>query len=251
MPKSKLLCAAALLSSMLGLPMAANAADLGVRPPPPAPVYAPPPPFSWTGFYIGGNLGAGWNHGNVSDSNNFFNLGVDNSTTFVGGGQVGGNYQFNNLVVGVEADFDWFANNNNSGGGTPFSSTVIQGSNNGRWLTTLAGRFGFAADHYLFYGKGGAAWVGSNNLTLLNVPTGATVSFSNGNTNTGWLAGAGVEWAFANNWTGKLEYDYVGLSGSSFTVPGNFVVPALQNDVFSTSNRNVQTVTVGINYLFH
>ena len=72
--------------------------DLPVRPPAPAPMYAPPPPFSWTGFYIGGNLGAGWNHGNVSDSNNFFNLGVDNSTTFVGGGQVGGNYhQFNNL----------------------------------------------------------------------------------------------------------------------------------------------------------
>ena len=121
MPKSKLLCTAALLSSMLGLPMAANAADLPVRPPAPAPMYAPPPPFSWTGFYIGGNLGAGWNHGNVSDSNNFFNLGVDNSTTFVGGGLVGGNYQFINLVVGVEADFDWFANNNNnSGGGTPF-----------------------------------------------------------------------------------------------------------------------------------
>jgi outer membrane immunogenic protein len=116
MPKSKLLCTVALLSSMLGLPMAANAADLGVRPPPPAPAYAPPPPpFSWTGFYIGGNLGAGWNHGNVSDSYNFFNWGVDNSATFVGGGQVGGNYQFSNLVVGVEADFDWFANNNNSG----------------------------------------------------------------------------------------------------------------------------------------
>jgi opacity protein-like surface antigen len=65
------------------------------------------------------------------------------------------------------------------------------------------------------------------------------------------VAGAGVEYAFANNWTAKLEYDYVGLSGSSFTVPGNFVVPALRNDVFSTSNRNVQTVTVGINYLFH
>jgi outer membrane immunogenic protein len=235
----------------------AFAADLPPAPPvykAPA-VYAPPPQFSWTGFYIGGNLGGGRNHGSVADSFGLFNWGVNNQTTFVGGGQVGANYQFNSFVVGVEGDFDWFANNNNSGGGTAIpglagATTTISGSNNGRWLTTVTGRLGYAFDRVLVYAKGGGAWVGSNNLTLLNVPTGATVSFGNSNTNTGWVVGGGVEYAFFNNWTAKVEYDYVGLSNNTFTVPGTFPV-GVAGDVLSTSSRNIQMVTVGVNYLFN
>jgi outer membrane immunogenic protein len=70
--------------------------------------------------------------------------------------------------------------------------------------------------------------VGSNNLTLLDVPTGNTVSFSNNNTNSGWTAGAGVEWAFADNWSVRAEYDYVGLSNYTYTVPATGF--ALAND---------------------
>jgi len=228
------------------------AADL---PPAPAPAprapaaYIPaPPPFSWTGFYIGGNIGAGFNHGNITDSINGASWGLNNNGTFAGGGQVGGNYQFGVVVAGVEADFEWFANNNNSGGGVTAFGTTLSGSSNGRWLTTVTGRLGYAFDRVLVYGKGGGAWVGSNNFTVLNVPTGASVSFSNSNSNTGWVAGAGVEWAFFNNWTAKLEYDYVGLSNYSFTVPAGF---ALAGDVFTSSSRNVQMVTVGVNYLFN
>ena len=125
------------------------------------------------------------------------------------------------MVVGIEADFDWFANNNNSSGGVNVGNTTLQGSSNGRWLTTVTGRLGFAIDRVLFYAKGGGAWVGSNNLTLLDVASGQTVSFSNNNTNSGWTAGAGVEWAFADNWSVRAEYDYVGLSNDSFTVPSN------------------------------
>jgi outer membrane immunogenic protein len=240
--------------------MAARAADL---PPAPAPMARAPvayvpvaAPFSWTGFYLGGNLGAARNHGSIADTFGLYSWGVNNQTTFVGGAQVGGNYQFNSFVVGVEGDFDWFANNNNSGGGTAIAGlggagTTISGSNNGRWLTTLTGRFGFAVDRVLLYAKGGGAWVGSSNLTLLNVSNGATVSIGNGNTNTGWVVGAGVEYAFLNNWTAKVEYDYVGLSNYSFTVPGTFPVAAVAGDTFSTSSRNVQMVTLGINYLFN
>jgi outer membrane immunogenic protein len=236
----------------------ALAADLPPSPPPRAPaVYVPPapPPFSWTAFYIGGNLGAGWNHGNISDSINNFNWGLNNNGTFVGGGQVGANYQFNSLVVGIEGDFDWFANNNNSGNGVTFDGTTLQGSSNGRWLTTLTGRLGVAADRLLFYGKGGAAWVGSNNLTLLNVNTGQTIAFSNNQTNTGWTLGAGIEWAFVDNVSARLEYDYVGLSTASFTIPPNFpngpAGSVFANDVFSNSNRNISMLTLGINVLFH
>ena len=233
------------------------AADL---PPAPAPAprapaaYIPaPPPFSWTGFYIGGNIGAGFNHGNITDSINGASWGLNNNGTFAGGGQVGGNYQFGVVVVGVEADFEWFANNNNSGGGVTFTnnlgSTTLSGSNNGRWLTTVTGRLGYAFDRVLVYGKGGGAWVGSNNLTVIQVGTPNSVAFNNNNSNTGWVAGAGVEWAFFNNWTAKLEYDYVGLSNYTFTLPGTFT--PLPNDVFTSSSRNVQMVTVGVNYLFN
>ena len=101
----------------MGTSLAANAADL---PPAPAVYKAPrctPPQFSWTGFYIGGNLGGGWGQGNVVDS--LFGVNFSNGNgSFVGGGQVGGNYQINSFVIGAEADFDWFANNNNSGNGT-------------------------------------------------------------------------------------------------------------------------------------
>ena len=245
----KLFRAAAATSLLVGMSVGAKAADLPVAPAPAYKAAVMAPTFSWTGFYLGGNLGAGWNHGDVTDSLFGFNWGVDNSATFAGGGQAGFNYQFGSFVAGVEGDFDWFANNNNSGGGVTAFGTTLQGSSNGRWLTTLTGRFGFAADRVLFYGKGGGAWVGSNNFTVTNVPTGTSVSFSNNNTNTGWTAGAGIEWAFAQNWTARLEYDYVGLSNTSFTVPAAF--PVVGGDVFTNNNRNIQLVTVGVNYLFN
>jgi outer membrane immunogenic protein len=226
----------------------AMAADMGVPllKAPPAPVAVA---FSWTGFYLGGNLGAGWSNGNVTDTLFGVNWSANNNTaTFVGGGQVGFNYQFNSIVIGVEGDFDWFANNNNSATVSAFGTTVT-GSNNGRWVTTLTGRLGYAWDHLLLYGKGGGAWVGSNNIAVTNVATGASVAFNNNNTNTGWTAGAGIEWAFANNWTARVEYDYVGLNDISLTVPAGF--PVVAGDVFTTHNRNIQMVTVGINYLFN
>src|ERR1700733_4885204 len=118
--RKSLFCSVAVGSVLLGLSLSAEAADLPMAPPPPprAPAFVAPPPFSWTGFYLGGNAGAGWNHGNISDSAGLFSWGANNSTTFVGGGQVGVNYQFSNVAVGIEGAFDWFANNNNSGART-------------------------------------------------------------------------------------------------------------------------------------
>ena len=149
--------------------------------------------------------GAGFNNGN--------------SASFAGGGQVGGNYQIGSFVVGAEADFDWFANNNNSGNGTTVpGGTILRASANDRWETTLAARFGYAWDHALFYGKAGGGWVGAGNFAVTNVGTGASVTVSNGNTNVGWLVGAGFEYAFTQNWTAKLEYDYLALNNASYTV---------------------------------
>jgi outer membrane immunogenic protein len=233
----------------------AFAADL---PPPMAPMPRAPAayipvaaPFSWTGFYIGGNVGAGWGQGNVVDSVFGANYTSGSSATFLGGGQIGGNYQFGSFVLGAEADFDWMVNNNNSGNGTtvPIGGvpTVLRVSANDRWETTLAARFGYAFDHALIYGKAGGGWVGAGNFAVTNVGTGASVAFNNGNTNTGWLVGAGFEYAFTQNWTAKLEYDYLALNNASYTV----TVPGVGVDTFTNGGRNVQTLTAGVNYLFH
>jgi outer membrane immunogenic protein len=145
----------------------------------PAPPYHPPPAayvpvaavlYNWTGFYIGGNLGAGWSQGSLSDTaGNTFTQ--NSNPSFLGGGQVGYNYQFwGGAVAGVEADFDWAGNHNN----TSTAAAGVTVTNNNRWLTTLTGRLGYAWDRVLVYGKGGGAWVGSSDPTITNVATGAS-----------------------------------------------------------------------------
>ena len=236
--------------ALLALSIVANAADVGARPP----VYAPPPvyvapPFSWTGFYIGVNLGGAWDQRNVTDS--LFGLSLSNGNdkgAFIGGGQLGFNYQFGNFVLGVEGDIDGVANTNSPGNGVvgpPFGTILVTSTN--KWIATLAGRFGVTNDTWLFYGKAGGGWVGYDNLTITNTVTGASITLSNNNTNSGWLVGAGIEWALAPNWSVKIEYDYLGLNSQTFTAPaGGF----LAGDTFTTSKPNVQMVKVGANYLF-
>ena len=234
----------------------ALAADLPMPAPlPRAPAaYVPVAPFSWTGIYIGGNVGAAWNRGTVSDAaGNSFTL-PSNNAVFTGGGQVGGNWQMGALVLGVEGQFDWLANQNNASAGLLVFNTVtgttdtINVISKDRWLTTLTGRIGVAADHWLFYAKGGGAWVGNQSFTVNDLSTGASFTTSNGGWNTGWTVGGGIEWAFAGPWSAKIEYDYVRLSSNSFTVPATSTF--LPNDVFTTANRNIQTVLFGVNYRF-
>ncbi len=121
-------------------------------------------------------------------------------------------------------------------------------TSNNRWITTLAARFGVTYDHWLFYGKAGGGWVGNDNFTITNTATGASITGSNNNSNSGWLVGAGIEWAFADNWSAKVEYDYLGLRSRTITVPaGGF----LAGDTFTIGNPNVQMVKFGVNYLFN
>jgi len=237
--------------ALLVTSIAANAADLRVKaPPPPAPM---PPPFSWSGFYIGGNIGGAWVHRNVTDS--LFGLNFDggnnNNAVFIGGGQTGFNYQISNFVIGVEGNFDWAANNNNntSNGIVIPAVGTFRVTANDRWIATVAARFGVAYDRVLFYGKAGGGWVGADNFTVTNVTTGASFTGSNNTTESGWLVGAGLEWAFTDNWSAKFEYDFLGLTSRTFTVPVGS--PFLVGDTFSTGSHNVQMATVGINYRFN
>jgi outer membrane immunogenic protein len=227
----------------------ANAADIYRGPPP-----APPPPvvvplYNWTGFYVGGNIGGAWRHDNFTDTL----LGVnfddgDNRGVIIGGGQVGFNYQFfNNFVLGAEFDFDSSANNNDTSNTIFTAFGPLQATANNRWISTFAARFGWAFDRWLLYGKAGGGWVGNDNFTITNTQTGASFNFSNNSNNTGWLVGVGTEWAFAGNWSARLEYDYLGLNNRTFNGDGA-IFPV--NDTFNSNDRNVQMVTFGINYRF-
>ena len=159
---------------------------------------------------------------------------------WLGGGQVGFNYQMGSFVCGVEGTLDWNSLNSTTGGIITAAGPAFQVAANTTWVSTAAARFGFAADRALFYGKAGGGWVG-NNATVTNLATGASASTSN--TNSGWLLGAGVEYAFTPNWTAKVEYDYLGLSAWTAASPVG---------VFDAVNvkRQLNIVMGGINYKF-
>jgi outer membrane immunogenic protein len=245
--------------SLIAAPLVAHAADLPLKAPPPP----PPPVFSWTGFYIGGNVGAGWTNADVRDSYNDFDFGrMNNNASFVGGGQVGYNWQYNWVVFGVEGWFDWMANNNNHSNGAFFHGDEFDLTANNRWVTTLTGRIGVTGgpagvsgifgSNWLFYAKGGAAWVGNNGFTVTNETTGGSLTAfgDNNNTQSGWTVGGGIEWAFANNWTVRAEYDFIGLEDRSFIVPANAIVlPA--GDIITLHDRDIQMATIGVNWLFN
>ncbi len=225
------------------------AADLAVPPP----LYAPPVAYNWTGFYIGGNLGGGLSTSSFSDPLGNAFAESNGGGAFLGGGQVGINYQFwGGVVIGAEADFDWLPNTNTAVSTLANPPGMITGSTatltiNNRWLTSVTGRVGYAFDRVLFYGKGGGVWVGSNNPTV--AVDGAPVTIATSNSNRGWTGGLGVEWAFWGNWSARFEYDFVGLNNQAFTIPASVGgLPA--GDQFSASNRNIQIGNVGLNYKF-
>jgi outer membrane immunogenic protein len=245
--------AAFLLAWFVGAVSTAVAADL------PAPVPIPPiygaPVYDWTGFYIGGNMGAGWSglsNTNFSDTLGSSFTGPTN-TQFVGGAQLGANYQFGGgVVVGVEAMFDWFTvSHNNPVTATDPTNTVAVniGVADARWLTTATGRIGYAWDRVFLYAKGGGAWVATTNPSI-SIAGGGPASFSafNNTTTSTWTAGFGLEWAFSGNWSVRAEYDYIAVPNQSLTVAP--ATPTFGGDVISFNNRNLSIFTAALNYKF-
>jgi outer membrane immunogenic protein len=247
--KNTLIAGAALIALGTGV---AGAADMPIKAPP---VYMPPA-FNWTGCYIGGNIGGAWTQSNWTDNLLGVNWNNTSDTRFIGGFQGGCNYQFGNpgLVIGFEGDLDWVGNNN--GGrtvvvpaGFPRAGDVLSLTSNDTRIATVAARFGYGFDRALLYGKVGGGWVANDGFTIVDQTTGAAFVGNTDRSASGWMAGAGLEYAFTYNWTAKVEYDFIGLPGRTFLVPG-VVVPALANDSI-TGNHNVQMVKFGINYLFN
>jgi outer membrane immunogenic protein len=228
----------------------ATAADMRmpVKAPPPIPVQI----FTWTGFYLGGNIGAAWSSNRISEDRFGVTWNRSSDARFIGGGQIGYNWQFNNFVLGIEGDIDGILNKSR-GNNVLVVPTVgpvaVAGHGGGNWVSTLAARFGWAVDRTLFYGKAGYGWAnGSGSATVTNLTTGASYGIGGDGTRSGWLVGGGIEYAFAPNWTVKGEYNYLNTGKSrTFFVPAGTV---LAGDVFHSGGRDIQMVKFGFNYLF-
>ena len=223
----------------------ASAADLPVKAPVP---YVAPAPFSWTGFYVGGNVGAGvlldqgFQPQNANDADRHGIGGL-------AGGQVGYNWQIGMLVLGIEGEGFW--------SGMKVTQDQFQGINPGtlfatasirnKWDWDIAGRFGVAFDRALVYGKagwveGGFGW--NANVFPLDVVQGS-------HNLDGLLIGIGLEYAFTNNWTVKFEYDYLGFPAKDvgFTA---LACPTCTPFTFTQSvSADKHIFKVGFNYLFN
>jgi outer membrane immunogenic protein len=243
--RKALLATVAFLATAIG----AHAADLPVLQP--VPPYVPPA-FKWTGIYIGGNFAGGWMQRSWNDSMHGMEFEGGATGFIASGGQIGGNYQIGNIVLGGELELDYISNGgaHHPGIFVPGIGHTLRVTSSSEWAATVAARFGYAFDRVFVYGKAGGGWVGTNRLTISNVTTGHSITTDNSAAGA-WLLGAGAEWAFGafvNTWTVKLEYNYLGLGSWSHTIPAG--APFLVGDTFTT-NRDIQMVKIGFNFLFN
>lgn len=239
----------------------AFAADLPVAPPPP-----PPPIFTWTGFYLGVNLGLGGDRFSYPFSavvpvaaTGIGGNATITSSGIIGGGQVGWNWQFaNNFVVGLEADFSGAAIRGkvtaNAGGvvagAVPLGASIQAGSRID-YIGTVRGRVGYAWDRFLVYGTGGFAYGEVNSsISASAAIAGAAAAFqaSQNSSRTGWAAGGGFEYALTNNLTVKTEYLFVSL-GTNTILSTPLLGGLVGLNISQKTQANI--VRAGLNYKFN
>ncbi len=228
----RILIAGAFALAAGGQALAADLPQPGPPPPRAPSTYVPvtAPGYNWSGFYLGINGGYGFGQSNWTPTG-FTPTGTFSTSGFLAGGTLGANYQMGAFVLGIEGDGDW---TNLSGSITCTGSVTCQTSSN--WLATARGRIGYAFDRILLYGTGGGA---AGNIKAYNSFTSGTDS----NTEYGWTAGAGIEFAFAQNWTAKVEYLYVDLANGACNASCPGFAPVAVS--FTES-----LVRAGINYKF-
>jgi outer membrane immunogenic protein len=246
----------------------AMATDLALpvyrAPPPPIPVSA----FSWTGCYIGADIGGAWSSQDVSNTAPPINgqagvTGTINASGAIGGGYLGCNYQWSPAwVVGIEGDLSGTQLSGTAlapnlfAGGAPVGSGGIFWTSNLNTIGTVRGRLGYLwAPNTLLYVTGGGAWGRVNYSSgdafaggcLTAPPNCGITSFSD--TGSGYVVGAGIDWApWSNNWVVRAEYLYYNLSGATGVsfFPGTGAVAA--NPVWN--NISIQSARVGLSYKF-
>ncbi|MFY0610641.1 MAG: porin family protein [Hyphomicrobiaceae bacterium] len=194
--------------------------------------------FNWTGAYVGAQIGYGWadteaSTGPIAGINQTYEY---ESSGFQGGFHGGYNLQNGNFVYGIEADID-FADLDGSGVG---SLGTLSHQTEVNWIGSLRARVGFAADRTLFYVTGGWAF-GEVDVTQRSL-IGPAISASFSDIRNGWTLGGGVERAFTNNLTARLEYRYTDLGDYDVS---DSVLSALDN-----SDVTIHSIRAGVSYRF-
>jgi outer membrane immunogenic protein len=229
------------LSTLIAAP--AIAADLTLKAPL---VFVPPPVFSWTGLYIGVHGGGAWADKQWDITNTGIRgrfLEQHTASGFLGGGQIGFNYQTGPLVWGAEAQFSWSDLDGTSGCGF---QTGLDCHTKANWLGTAAARLGFAFDRTLVFVKGGSAWV--NDKYDISGTFAPFPIVSVDQTRWGWMFGTGIEHAFYGNWSVKVEYDYLDFGKKTLNFTGLTAVTGYDEPV--DIRQRVHLVKFGLNYRF-
>jgi outer membrane immunogenic protein len=259
-------CAALAAFAVLGFASVASAADLPTK----APIASVVAPTSnWTGFYAGVNGGYGFGSADTSLVLNAVEAGFISGFNplpgtlhpngFIGGGQIGYNYDFGNLVAGVEADLSYAGlRKTDSATGTPFLggtlTTTVETKLN--WFGTFRARLGILpTNNLLVYATGGLAYGEVQTTTTgSNIPgfncNGLTEYCASGSTtgvSVGWTLGGGLEYAIERQWTVKAEYLYLNLGNRSVTFPDTAIAGGV---LTASTNFTAQFVRAGFNYRF-
>jgi outer membrane immunogenic protein len=247
--------AAALLASTA----AGFAADLPVKA---RPYAVPEPIWTWTGFYIGAHVGAGWGTTESTLTGAFFTpppttvafsfpFSQNSRSGFLGGAQAGYNWQSGWAVFGVQGDI----------AGTDIKGTtpcivILSCTTKTDWLATVSGRLGaVVAERGLIYVKGGAAWMNSKhtvNLPFIAAPIVGQELTSRESTAWGWMLGMGTEWMITRNWTAFIEYDYIEFDKKNEGFPINpaLLPPGTALTVNADLKNKLSIAKVGVNYKF-
>jgi outer membrane immunogenic protein len=220
----------------------AFAADMPIK----APIYKAPrsvaPTDIWSGFYFGGHLGGGWVRNQFSDPLGGFTtpgaFASGRGSGFLGGPQIGANWQTGNYVFGIQGDVAF--TNLKTSVVAPLSATSTMDTRTNT-IATVTGRVGYAWDMLLFYVKGGGAWA-HNKYAVADPVLG--INATGNATQSGYVVGGGWEWAFAPNWSVFLEYDYLGFGTKNGLT---LTDPALGPGSFDVK-QDIQMLKTGLNF---
>jgi len=256
--------------------VAAQAADLPTKKEAPAPIFVPPP-FTWTGFYIGLNAGGIITSGSRNATlvapglpflSSYFPGGIGNGQSgFIGGGQAGYNWQTGAFVLGIVTDFDGttlsknfnFSSSPFTGVGPHFNGDTLNVNAKASldWLGTTRAKVGFVVtpDNRLqIYGTGGVAYGGgSSHFNVYDSRYNAYWSGSPSSTRVGWTVGAGVEYAVTNNVTIGAEYLYADLGSTKILAnPNTFAQQFFGTNTYATAkiSYNASIFRALVNYKF-